>query len=405
MKPLCEPHATLTAQQRARYARQMILDGFGDDGQKRLLNARVLVIGAGGLGSPSLLYLAAAGVGTLGIIDDDAVDLSNLHRQVIHGTDLLGTPKTHSAAQRVQALNPDVTVIEHSERLTDANAERLIGSYDLVLDGTDNFYTRYLVDRVCSTLSVPEIWGSILRWSAQVSVFWTGERASTFGADVCLRDIFPTPPPPGTTPNCGEAGVIGPLCGQVGSIMAAEAVKLITGIGEPLVGKILVIDSLSGRYDTIPVTAHPNRPAPLGPDALTEACTMTLKNPSACAAFGGDPAETATAENSNAPIDIDIHQFAEAVAAGATVLDVRENYEVAISAIKGTIHIPLGVLAGNPEAVAAQLPDGPVYVHCLSGGRSAQAVQVLRQFGVKAINVRGGIKAWWAEIDPKMPRY
>ena len=242
LAPIVRAAGRLSAVQRARYSRQILLDGFGEEAQLRLLASRVLVVGAGGLGSPALLYLAAAGVGAIGIVDDDAVALSNLHRQVIHDSSGVGAAKTACAAARIRALNPDVTVVEHRERLTEANARRIAEGYDVVLDGADNFPTRYAVDAACSDLSVPEVWGSVLRYAAQVCVFWTGPRARAAGVPdpgVCLRDLFPSPPPPGSAPACDQAGVIGPLCGQAGAIMAGEAVKLITGVGTPLLGRVL----------------------------------------------------------------------------------------------------------------------------------------------------------------------
>ena len=273
LRPAVEPESVLDNRQRTRYSRQILL--HGEDGQARLAAARVLVVGAGGLGSPALMYLAAAGVGTIGIIDDDVVDLSNLHRQVIHDSTAIGTPKAVSAAAKIEALNPDVDVIVYPERLTEENAAQLMFGYDMVLDGSDNFFTRYTVDAACSELSIPEVWGSILRYSAQISVFWTGGRARQFGVKepgVCLRDLFPSPPPAGATSSCGEAGVIGSLCGQVGSIMAGEAVKLITGVGKPLLGTVLALDALNNRYETISLVGRPDRPAPLKGERLMNAC-------------------------------------------------------------------------------------------------------------------------------------
>ncbi len=273
LRPAVEPESVLDNRQRTRYSRQILL--HGEDGQARLAAARVLVVGAGGLGSPALLYLAAAGVGTIGIVDDDVVDLSNLHRQVIHDSTAIATPKAVSAAAKIEALNPDVDVIVYPERLTEENAAQLMSGYDVVLDGSDNFFTRYAVDAACSELSIPEVWGSILRYSAQISVFWTGGRARQFGVKepgVCLRDLFPSPPPAGATSSCGEAGVIGSLCGQVGSTMAGEAVKLITGVGEPLLGTVLALDALSNRYETIRLLGRRDRPEPLKGERLMSAC-------------------------------------------------------------------------------------------------------------------------------------
>ena len=391
LTPLADIGPELTAEQRERYARQIRLPGFGEEGQRRLSAGKVLVIGAGGLGSPALLYLAAAGVGTIGIIDDDVVDLTNLHRQVIHTTTHVGMPKTASAAQAVRALNPDVQVVEHTCRLTEGNAQDIIGRYDLVLDGTDNFLTRYTVDAACSEVSVPEIWGSILRHTAQVSVFWTGPRASAHGVTepgVCLRDLFPSPPPPGSTPSCGEAGVFGLLCGQVGSIMAGEAIKLLTGMGEPLIGRVLLIDTASATYQSVPLSGSADRPEPLRGLALADSCTLTPRV---------------------ATIDVaQLHGLLEARAAGAvtfTLLDVREDDEWAINRIDGACHIPLGEVLASPASAIAQLDPGPVYVYCLAGVRSMRAAEAIADAGVTAVSVDGGIRAWWSHIDPTMPRY
>ncbi len=391
LTPLADIGPELTAEQRERYARQIRLPGFGEEGQRRLSAGKVLVIGAGGLGSPALLYLAAAGVGTIGIIDDDVVDLTNLHRQVIHTTTHVGMPKTASAAQAIRALNPDVQVVEHTCRLTEGNAQDIIGRYDLVLDGTDNFLTRYTVDAACSEVSVPEIWGSILRHTAQVSVFWTGPRASAHGVTepgVCLRDLFPSPPPPGSTPSCGEAGVFGLLCGQVGSIMAGEAIKLLTGMGEPLIGRVLLIDTASATYQSVPLSGSADRPEPLRGLALADACTLTPRV---------------------ATIDVaQLHGLLEARAAGAatfTLLDVREDDEWAINRIDGAHHIPLGEVLASPASAIAQLDPGPVYVYCLAGVRSMRAAEAIADAGVTAVSVDGGIRAWWSHIDPTMPRY
>ena len=391
LTPLAGLGPELTLDQHERYARQIRLPGFGEEGQRRLLAGKALVVGAGGLGSPALLYLAAAGVGTIGIVDDDVVDLTNLQRQVIHSTANVGIPKTVSAARAVRALNPDVQVIEHACRITEENAEEIISGYDVVLDGTDNFLTRYAVDAACSRLSVPEIWGSILRHTAQVSVFWTGANAVAHGVPepgVCLRDLFPSPPPPGSTPSCGEAGVFGLLCGQVGSMMAGEAVKLLAGIGEPLLGRVLVVDTASSTYTTIPLAGSTNRPEPLGGEELADTCMLTPRV---------------------ATIDVaTLRDLLEARAAGRAtfnLLDVREENEWAINRLDGAVHVPLGRVLDDPAAVLAGLEPGPVYVYCLAGVRSLRAAEAIADTGVTAVSVDGGIKAWWTDIDPAMPRY
>jgi molybdopterin/thiamine biosynthesis adenylyltransferase/rhodanese-related sulfurtransferase len=389
VKALAEPMSDLTADQRIRYARQMRL--LSDEGQRRLLGGRVLVIGAGGLGSPALLYLAAAGVGTIGIVDDDVVDLTNLHRQVIHGTNSVGVPKVQSAAQRIHDVNPDVTVCEHRVRLDESNAQEIIAGYHVVIDGTDNFLTRYTVDAACSELSIPEVWGSILQYAAQVSVFWTGSRATAHGVaepGVCLRDLFPTPPPPGSTPSCGEAGVMGALCGQIGSLMANEAIKLLTGIGEPLIGRILLVDSARAAYQEIELRGSADRPAPLTAEQLRDACTLTPTTP-----------------------EIDVHTMAHllelrsAGRADFTLLDVREDDEWNISHIPGALHIPLGTVVDDPREAARQCGEGSIYVYCLAGVRSVKAAEALASVGAPAVSVTGGIRAWWDQIDPAMARY
>lgn len=390
-QPIAPIGPALTDVQRERYARQILLPGFGEEGQRRLCAGRVLVVGAGGLGSPALLYLAAAGVGTIGIVDDDVVDLTNLQRQVIHSTAEVGVPKTVSAAHALHELNSDVRVIEHSCRITPDNAEEITSGYDVVLDGTDNFLTRYTVDAACSRLSIPEIWGSILRHAAQVSVFWTGPDATAHGIPepgVCLRDLFPTPPPPGSTPSCGEAGVFGLLCGQVGSIMAGEAIKLLTGIGEPLLGRVLVVDSATAEYTTVALAGSSNRPEPLNAADLAAACTIAPR--------------TAT---------VDVSTLRDLLAARArgtasfNLLDVREDDEWAINRIEGATHIPLGRVVEDPAAVLTVLRPGPVYVYCLGGVRSARAAEAIADAGATAVNVDGGIRAWWSQIDPEMARY
>ncbi|MDD9205617.1 ThiF family adenylyltransferase, partial [Georgenia sp. 10Sc9-8] len=260
LPPLVPPGSPLRRDQVERYSRHLLLEQLGETGQRRLLAARVLVVGAGGLGSPILQYLAAAGVGTIGVVDSDVVDSTNLQRQVIHAHDDVGRPKVDSAAEHVRALNPDVAVERHHLHLDATNARTVIAGYGLVLDGTDNFPTRYLVNDVCADLGLPLVWGSILRFDAQVSVFWSRPPAPESG--VTLRDLFPVPPPPGTTPSCGQAGVLGAMCGQVGSLMAAEAVKLIAGAGRPLLGRVAVLDVLGARWSEVPLRPRPAGTAP-----------------------------------------------------------------------------------------------------------------------------------------------
>ena len=248
LPPLVAPTADLTEDERVRYNRQLNLTGFGIEGQRRLSAARVCVVGAGGLGSPVLLYLAAAGVGTLGIVDDDTVDLANLQRQVLHDTPGLGAPKAGSAAARLAALNPHCRIIEHPERLTAANIADVFGGYDLVIDATDNLPTRYLMADACAALGLPEVWGSVCRTQSQVSLFWSAPPEGF--APVTLRDVFPVEP---DGPGCPDNSVLGALCGMTGSLMAAEAIKLITGAGETLLGRLVFLDALSGRTSEVPL--------------------------------------------------------------------------------------------------------------------------------------------------------
>ena len=377
MKPLVEPGPPLTPEQSVRYSRHLMLAEIGQVGQRRLKAARVLAIGAGGLGSPSLLYLAAAGVGTLGIIDDDTVDRSNLHRQVLHTDARVGEPKTSSAKRALLDLNPDIAVVEHNHRLTEENAAEIFSQYDLVMDGTDNFQTRYLTEAAATRLGVPVVWGSILLFNGQVSVFWTGSRAVEHGAPgpdgVSLRDLFPTPPPPGDVPACGDVGVLGALPGQVGTIMAIEAIKLICGIGTPLIGRVMVIDTLRGVCDTIPFAPRPGpRPEPLSAEQLAPYCSPE-----------------------RVP-EVDVVEFKKLVDSEAAILDVREDEERAAAHLPGSVHVPLAEVLANPATTAALFDGaaGPLYIHCKAGARSAKATTALRGVGMEAYSVAGGLDAW-----------
>lgn len=402
LPPLVEPGPGLSPEQAERYSRHLLLGPLGPDGQRRLLAARVLVLGAGGLGAPALLYLAAAGVGTLGVVDDDVVETSNLQRQVVHGERSVGRPKVDSAADRVADLNPGVAVERHHRHLDATNARDLLGSYDVVLDGTDNFPTRYLVSDVCADLGIPVVWGSILRFDAQVAVFWS--RPPAPAPAVTLRDLFPAPPPPGTTPSCGEAGVLGAMCGQVGSLMATEAVKLITGAGEPLLGRVAVLDALAARWQELPLRPMPDRRPPrdaaeLGYDAA----------PAASAACRVEPAAA------HAPSEVTVHELAERLAArerGAedfVLVDVRDAAERSIAVIPGAVHAPLPAVLADPAGALAAVGAGPedaVLVHCRSGARSAQAQSALLAAGYRDVrNVAGGVRAWSEQVDPTVPRY
>ncbi len=383
LSPLVGIGPKLDAIEAARTARQRRLPQLGEAGQRRLANSRVLVLGAGALGSPALLYLAAAGVGTLGIVDDDVVELSNLQRQILHSATDLGRPKTASAAAAVTALAPSITVVQHTERLDSANAAGILGGYDLVLDGTDNFATRYLINDVCASLGLPLVWGSVLRFDAQLSVFWANPPAESGIRGVHLRDLYPVPPDDGEVPNCAEAGVLGALCGQVGSLMATEAVKLITGIGDPLIGRVLVIDALTSRYTEVPLRGGGMSVAPLGDTAGHTA----------------PAADAAPVPWRSLTVD-ELHERTTAREQGRdsfVVIDVREPAEHAESAIPNSLLLPLGVLL-TPEG-RAELPTGvPLVLHCHRGSRASLAASALTEAGFTDLAVlSGGIVAWNAQ--------
>lgn len=370
--PLVEPGEDLTPEEVTRYSRHLLLPEIGREGQRRLKNARVLVVGAGGLGSPVLLYLAAAGVGTIGVVDDDVVDSSNLQRQVVHGVEDVGRPKVDSAADSVARINPLVEVVRHRGRVDPSTALALVRGYDLVVDGTDNFPTRYVVSDACVLAGVPLVWGSILRFDGQVSVFWA-EHGPTY------RDLFPAPPPPGSVPSCGEAGVLGAVCAMVGSVMASEVVKLVTGAGEPLVGRMVVLDALATTWRTLEVRRDP---------AAAPVTAVTSPYP----------------DEDTVPV-VDAPALAALLADDAVrVVDVREADELAIVALPGAVHVPVREFgSGVPAAVPR---DRPVVLLCKSGVRSAQALRVLRAAGFDdARHLEGGITAWVRDVDPSLPSY
>jgi len=374
--PLVEPGPLLTPEQAARASRHVLLPGIGVDGQRRLRAARVCVIGAGGLGAPVLQYLAAAGVGSLTVVDDDVVDVSNLQRQVIHGSSDVGRAKVDSARDAVVELDPSVRVATHRMRLTSENADEILSGHDVVVDGTDNFPTRYLLSDACERLGLPVVWGSVLRFDAQASVFWGRPPAGV--PAVTLRDLFPQAPVPDEVPSCAEAGVVGALCGQIGSVMATEVVKLVTGVGEPLLGRVLVVDAARARWTTLPLTRAGDGSRDRASESTSRPAGLDLG-----ATPRGRPA-------------ISVDELQERIAAGAVVLvDVREPGEAAVASIPGAELIPLArVLDGTGTA---HLPrDREVVVHCAVGGRSAVAVEVLRAAGVDAVNLTGGIQAWLA---------
>ncbi|MCA1225157.1 adenylyltransferase/sulfurtransferase MoeZ [Saccharopolyspora sp. 6M] len=384
LPPLVEPAAELTKEEVARYSRHLIIPDVGMDGQKRLKNAKVLVIGAGGLGSPALLYLAAAGVGTIGIVEFDAVDESNLHRQVIHGQSDLGRPKAESARDSIAEINPFVKVNLHQVHLSSDNALGIFADYDLILDGTDNFATRYLVNDAAVLSGKPYVWGSIFRFEGQVSVFWE-EKGPNY------RDLYPEPPPPGMVPSCAEGGVLGVLCASIGSIMATEAVKLITGIGETLLGRLMIYDALEMSYRTVKIRKDPNA------TKITE-----LIDYEAFCGVVSDDAQQAAVNSTITP-----RELKEKFDRGDKfeLIDVREPHEYEIVKIDGSTLIPKDrILSG---AALAELPqDRQIVLHCKSGGRSAEALAALHKAGFSdAVHVGGGVLGWANEVDPSLPTY
>jgi len=388
LPPLVEPAAELTKDEVARYSRHLIIPDVGVVGQKRLKNAKVLVIGAGGLGSPALLYLAAAGVGTLGIIDFDVVDESNLQRQVIHGQSDIGKLKAASAQESIAEINPLVKVYLHTERLESANALEIFNQYDLILDGTDNFATRYLVNDAAVLAGKPYVWGSIFRFEGQVSVFW--EDAPN-GKGLNYRDLYPEPPPPGMVPSCAEGGVLGVLCASIGSIMVTEAIKLITGIGEPLLGRLISYDALEMKYREVKIRKDPETPK------ITE-----LIDYEAFCGVVSDEAASAASGSTITPAELKAKfDSGESFA----LIDVREPHEYEIVNIKGATLIPKDrILSG--EALAELPQDRPIVLHCKSGARSAEALAALHAAGFKdATHLGGGVLAWARQIDPSLPTY
>lgn len=391
LPPLVEPGPELTREELERYSRHLTLTQFGVAGQRRLKNARVLVIGAGGLGTPALQYLAAAGVGTIGVIDDDVVSESNLQRQVIHGMADLGRPKVVSAADAVARLNPLVTARAHDMRLTPDNAVELFRGYDLVLDGADNFGTRYLVADAAELAGVPVVWGSILRFAGQVSVFWAG-RGPVY------RDLYPEAPPPGAVPSCAEGGVLGVLPATIGSVMATEALKLITGMGRPLVGRVLVHDALAQSWRELTVLPDPGRVPVTDLSQVEVAC--------------GLPADDAAPASHEIVTASELSEMLEARERGAatfTLVDVREDWERELVAIPGAIQVHLDeLLARGAQALPGNV-EGDIVLHCKAGARSARALAALRgDYALREDTVKhldGGVLAWVEQVDPGLPRY
>jgi adenylyltransferase/sulfurtransferase len=374
----------LTQEEILRYSRHLIIPEVGMEGQRRLKAARVLMVGAGGLGSPIGLYLAAAGVGRLGIVEADVVDVTNLQRQVLHGTKDVGRKKVESARDRIRDLNPHVDVVAHDAWLTSDNALGIIREYDLVVDGTDNFATRYLVNDACVLLGKPNVYGSIFRFEGQSTVFCTADGP-------CYRCLYPEPPPPGLVPSCAEGGVLGILPGLVGLVQATEAVKLLTGIGEPLVGRLLLVDALGMQFRTVKLRKDPRCPA----------CgTRELKALIDYQQFCGIGREEAPSVPVMTVAELDARLRR---GAALDLVDVRERHEWEIGRIEGARLAPLSTF---PDALRSFDSSREVVVYCKSGARSAKAVRQLREAGFTRVwNVEGGILAWSDEIDPTVPRY
>ncbi|GAB7048766.1 adenylyltransferase/sulfurtransferase MoeZ [Catenuloplanes indicus JCM 9534] len=384
LPPLVEPAAELTVDEIRRYSRHLIIPDVGVEGQKRLKNAKVLCVGAGGLGSPALMYLAAAGVGTLGIVDFDTVDESNLQRQIIHGQSDIGRPKAESAAASVREINPYVNVQIHNTSLDNDNVFEIFGQYDLIVDGTDNFATRYLVNDACVLLGKPYVWGSIYRFDGQVSVFW-----DQYGPN--YRDLYPEPPPPGMVPSCAEGGVLGVLCASIGAVQVTEAIKLITGIGDPLLGRLMVYDALEMSYRTIKIRKDPN----------AEPITGLIDYDDFCGAVS-EEAQEATLGST-----ITVNELKEWQDAGKDffLVDVREPAEYEIVRIPGSTLIPKGDIL-NGEALSKLPQDKQIVLHCKSGVRSAEALAAVKAAGfTDAVHVQGGVVSWVKNIDPSLPEY
>jgi molybdopterin/thiamine biosynthesis adenylyltransferase/rhodanese-related sulfurtransferase len=381
----------LTAGDLSRYSRQLLLPEVNAEGQRRIKAARVLCIGAGGLGSPAALYLTAAGIGTLGLVDADLVDASNLQRQILYGTDDVGESKLEKARARLQQLNPGVEIVLHEARLTGANATEIIASYDVVIDGSDNFPTRYLSNDVCVFARKPNIYGSVFRFEGQASVF-----APHLGGP-CYRCLFPEPPPPGAAPSCAEAGVLGILPGIIGLIQATEALKLIIGAGETLAGRLLHFDALKMKFREFNLRRDPQ--CPVCGDA------PTIFEPIDYEQFCAGPAEADWFAAPEGVPTISVKELKAKMDNGEAfaLIDVREPFEYEIAKIDGARLIPLGEL----ERRIDELPrTGALVLQCHSGGRSEHAARVLREAGFdNAVNLEGGIDAWSVEIDPSVPRY
>ena len=397
IEPLVEPAAELTVDEVRRYSRHLIIPDVGMTGQKRLKNAKVLVIGAGGLGSPALLYLAAAGVGTIGIAEFDEVDESNLQRQIIHTQSDIGKSKAVSAKESIAEANPYVDVVLHEERLDNDNVFGVFEGYDLIVDGTDNFATRYMVNDAAYFLGIPYVWGSIYRFDGQASVFAPKQ---VEGAP-CYRCLYPEPPPPGMVPSCAEGGVLGVLCASIGSIQVNEAIKLITGAGDPAIGSLVIYDALELSWRKLKVRKDPN-------------CALCGENPTVtglidyetfCGAISDEAADAAAGSTISVTQLESMLKEREEGSRDFVLVDVREPNEYEINKIPGSVLIPKGEFL-NGNALEQLSQDKPVVLHCKSGVRSAEALAVLKGAGfADAVHVGGGVVAWVNQIDPSQPSY
>ncbi|MDR5683747.1 MAG: molybdopterin-synthase adenylyltransferase MoeB [Armatimonadota bacterium] len=374
--------AMLSTEQLDRYSRQIVLEEVGVAGQRRMLDAKVVIIGAGGLGSPAALYLAAAGVGTLGIVDGDRVDLTNLHRQVLHYTHDIGRPKTQSARRTLEDINPDVRVIPHATVLTSDNALKILEPYDVVVNGSDNFPTRYLVNDACVLLGKPLVDASILRWEGQATTFLPGRG--------CYRCLFPTPPPPGAVPSCAEGGIIGAVAGFMGTYQAIETIKILLGVGTAQANRLMLFDALDGEVRYVRWARNPD--CPVCGDAPTIRELIDYEQ------FCGVPMPDRAAPAVRSPAEVSAVEAAQMLAAGAQLVDVREAWEVAQSHIPGMRWIPMGEVEQRVGEIAR---DRPVIVYCASGQRSGKVTEWLRERGYgQAYNLAGGIIAWQNAHQP-----
>jgi len=384
----------LSSDELQRYSRHLTLPEFGREGQEKLKSASVLLVGAGGLGSPAATYLAAAGVGTIGLVDFDRVEASNLQRQILYGTSDVGRPKLEAAKERLTDLNPHVEVKTHDLRLTSDNALDLIDQYDVVADGTDNFPTRYLVNDACVMTGTPNVYASIFRFEGQVSVFATEDGP-------CYRCLYEEPPPPGLVPSCAEGGVLGILPGLIGTLQATEVIKQITGIGEPLIGRLLMVDALDMNFRTLKV--QKNHDCPVCGENPTQ--TELIDYEAFCGIPSADSSTNGTDDVSQIP-ELSVHDLKKRQDAGDApfLLDVRKPHEDEIASIGADQLIPLDELESRIDEIDAE-PGSEVVVHCRSGGRSAKATKLLRDKGFDAKNLDGGTLAWSDEIDDSVAKY